>query len=304
VPKFSVIIPSYNRSPYLKATLESVWQQTFVDYEVIVVDDGSTDETPSYLSQISNRVTVLRQANLGPGVARNKGAENARCEYLAFLDSDDLWFPWTLATVAELIDEHARPALVAASLVSFKDTTELDAIRYSATSSTFFPDYLSSSDRDCFVGAGMTFVRRDKFLETGGFRAREMNLEDHDLILRLGTARGFVQILEPPTLGWRRHNSTLSDQHARSFAGCRYLIESEQRGAYPGGKSRARARRKIITRHTRPWALTFARRGEWRLAWSLYRSTFLWNLGLQRWRFLMGFWSSFHESLFVAHSPR
>lgn len=304
MPKFSVIIPSYNRCTYLKATLESVWQQTFDDYEVIVVDDGSTDETASYLSQINDRVIVLRQTNLGPGAARNKGAENARGEYLAFLDSDDLWFPWTLATVAELIDEHDRPALVAASLLSFKDTTELDAIKHSATNSAFFPDYLSSSDWDCFVGAGMTFVRRDNFLETGGFTRHEINLEDHDLILRFGTARGFVQILEPPTLGWRRHSSTLSDQHARSFAGCRYLIESEQRGAYPGGKSRARARRRIITRHTRPWALTFARRGEWRLAWSLYRSTFLWNLGLQRWRFLMGFWSSFHESLFVAHSPR
>jgi glycosyltransferase involved in cell wall biosynthesis len=304
VPKFSVIIPTCNRCAYLKATLESVWRQTFDDYEVIVVDDGSTDETAHYLSQISDRLTALRQSNLGPGVARNKGAEHARGEYLAFLDSDDLWFPWTLKTVAQLIDEHDRPALVAASLTGFKDPTELDAIQHSPTSSAFFSDYLSSSDRDCFVGAGMTFVSREKFLETGGFTAREINLEDHDLILRLGTARGFVQILGPPTLGWRRHTSTLSDQYARSFAGCRYLIESEQRGAYPGGKSRARARRKVITRHTRPWALTFARGGEWRLAWSLYRSTFLWNLGLQRWRFLMGFWSSFHESLFFAHSPR
>ena len=304
MPKFSVIIPSYNRCAYLKATLQSVWRQTFVDYEVIVVDDGSTDETASYLAALGERVNVITQPQLGPGAARNTGAENARGEYLAFLDSDDLWFPWTLATVMELIEEHDRPALVGGSLVSFQNECELQSLRPLETKSNFFSDYLASSDRDCFVGAGMTFVRRDQFLAAGGFTAREMNLEDHDLILRLGTACGFVQIVQPPTLGWRRHGATLSDQHARSFAGCRYLIENEQRGAYPGGKSRARARRKIITRHTRPWALTFARRGEWRLAWSLYRSTFLWNLGLQRWRFLMGFWSSFHESLFVADSPR
>jgi glycosyltransferase involved in cell wall biosynthesis len=281
-----------------------VWRQTFRDYEVVVVDDGSTDETATYLSSLADRVKVITQPNLGPGLARNNGAENARGEYLAFLDSDDLWFPWTLETVNDAINEHGRPALVAASLVSFRDAAELDQVNHSKTKTDFYPDYLSSSDSDCFVGAGMTFVRRDRFIDARGFTAREMNLEDHDLILRLGTAEGFAQIVEPPTLGWRRHSTTLSDRRRRSFQGCRYLIENEQCGVYPGGKGRARARHKIITRHIRPWAVTFARAGEWRLAWSLYRSTFRWNFSLQRWRFLMGFWSSFHESLFVADTPR
>jgi glycosyltransferase involved in cell wall biosynthesis len=304
VPTFSVVIPTYNRCAYLKSTLESVWRQTFNEYEIIVVDDGSTDETASFLAELGDRVTVVTQPNLGPGSARNKGAENARGEYLAFLDSDDLWFPWTLATVAAAINKHHRPTLVAASLISFKDERELGVVQPSQPRLEGFTDYLASSDRDCFVGAGMTFVRRDKFFEIRGFTGQAMNLEDHDLILRLGTAAGFVQIAGPPTLGWRRHDSTLSDQRQRSFAGCRYLIENEQRGAYPGGKEHARARRKIITRHTRPWALTFARAGEWRLAWALYSSTFTWNLTLQRWRFLMGFWSSFHEAVFIPDSSR
>lgn len=304
MPTFSVIIPTYNRCAYLKATLASVWRQAFGDYEVIVVDDGSTDETVSYLSSLGDRGAVVTQLNLGPGIARNKGAENARGEYLAFLDSDDLWFPWTLATVAGAIDEHDQPALVAASLISFRNERDLDVAQPSQPRLEFFRDYLSSSDRDCFVGAGMTFVRRDKFLEVGGFTGRAMNLEDHDLILRLGTAAGFVQIVSPLTLGWRRHDATLSDQRQRSFAGCRYLIENEQRDSYPGGKGRARARRKIITRHIRPWAVTFAGAGDWQRAWSLYSSTFAWNLSLRRWRFLMGFWSSSHESVSVAHSSR
>lgn len=292
MPLFSVIIPTFNRVEFLRQTLESVWRQTFSDFEVIVVDDGSTDETGAWLSEVASKVNLITQQQAGPGVARNKGAEHARGEYLAFLDSDDLWFPWTLATVAELIAKHNQPSLVSAKLVSFKDPSELDAVTQTPTSAEVFSDYFASSDRDCFVGAGMTFVRRDKFLEVGGFSSRQINLEDHDLILRLGTAAGFVRIGDPPTLGWRRHDASTADKSLRSFEGCRHLIENEQRGVYPGGKTRSVARRKIITRHIRPWAMTLARTGEWRPAWLLYNSTFVWNLSLNRWRFLLGFWAN------------
>jgi glycosyltransferase involved in cell wall biosynthesis len=292
VPLFSVIIPTFNRAELLRQTLESVWRQTFADYEVIVVDDGSTDDTPAYLSTISERVSIISQHNSGPGTSRNQGAERAHGEYLAFLDSDDLWFPWTLETVAELIAKHNQPALVSAKLVSFKDPSDLDAVTQTPTSAEVFGDYFASSDRDCFVGAGMTFVRSDTFREVGGFSSRQINLEDHDLILRLGTAAGFVRIVDPPTLGWRRHDASTADKSLRSFEGCRHLIENEQRGVYPGGKTRSVARRKIITRHIRPWAVTLARTGEWRPAWSLYNSTFVWNLSLNRWRFLLGFWAN------------
>ena len=292
MPLFSVIIPTYNRVSYLRQTLESVWRQTFADYEVIVVDDGSTDETAAWLAGAATKVKRITQQNAGPGAARNKGSEGACGDYLAFLDSDDLWFPWTLATVAELVAKHDRPALISAKLVSFKVPGELDPVTQTSIKAEVFSDYFAASDRDCFVGAGMTFVRRDKFLEVGGFSSRQINLEDHDLILRLGTAAGFVRIVEPPTLAWRRHDASTADQSLRSFEGCRHLIESEQRGIYPGGKTRSVARRKIITRHIRPWALTLARTGAWRPAWSLYNSTFVWNLSLNRWRFLLGFWAN------------
>lgn len=292
MPLFSVIIPAFNRVELLQQTLESVWRQTFTDYEVIVVDDGSTDDTAAWLSEVASELKPITQQNSGPGAARNKGAEHARGEYLAFLDSDDLWFPWTLATVAELIAKHERPSLISAKLVSFKVSAELDLVTESPINAEVFSDYFASSDRDCFVGAGMTFVRRDKFFEAGGFSSRQMNLEDHDLILRLGTAAGFVRIVDPPTLGWRRHDASTADKSLRSFEGCRHLIENEQRGIYPGGKARSVARRKIITRHIRPWALTLARTGAWRPAWSLYNSTFVWNVSLNRWRFLLGFWAN------------
>lgn len=292
MPLFSVIIPTFNRADFLKQTLESVWRQTFTDFEVIVVDDGSTDETITWLSEVASKIKLITQENSGPGAARNKGAENAGGEYIAFLDSDDLWFPWTLETAAELIAKHDRPSLVSAKLVAFADPAELESVKLTRTTAEVFSDYFASSDRDCFVGAGMTFVRRDKFLEVGGFSSRQINLEDHDLILRLGTAAGFVRIVDPPTLGWRRHDASTADKSTRSFEGCRHLIQNEQRGVYPGGRTYSVARRKIITRHIRPWALTLARTGDWGSAWSLYNSTFVWNLSLNRWRFLLGFWAN------------
>lgn len=292
MPLFSVIIPTFNRADFLRQTLESVWRQNFTDYEIIVVDDGSTDDTATWLSNFASKAKLITQQNAGPGIARNKGAENASGEYLAFLDSDDLWFPWTLDTVADLIAKHDRPTLISAKLIPFEEPKELDSVNRAKTSAEVFSDYFASSDRDCFVGAGMTFVRRNKFLDVGGFSAQQINLEDHDLILRLGTAAGFVRIVDPPTLAWRRHDASTADKSMRSFEGCRHLIHNEQRGVYPGGKTRSVARRKIITRHIRPWALTLARTGDWRPAWSLYNSTFVWNLSLNRWRFLVGFWAN------------
>lgn len=292
MPLFSVIIPTYNRLSLLQQTLESVWRQTFTDYEVIVVDDGSSDDTASWLSEVASKIKLITQQNSGPGAARNKGAEAARGEYLAFLDSDDLWFPWTLDTVTELIAQHKRPALISAGMFSFSDPCELNSVKHTTTVADIYEDYFSSSDRHYFIGAGMIFVRRDSFFEVGGFSTRQINLEDHDLILRLGTAKGFVRILEPPTIGYSNESASWTSQFARSFEGCRHVIHSEQRGLYPGGKVRRAERRKIITGHVRPWALTLARMGAWRPAWSLYNSTFVWNLSLNRWRFLLGFWAN------------
>src|SRR5215470_7796162 len=96
MPLFSVVIPSFNRVAFLATALNSIFTQRFTDFEIIVVDDGSTDATMDYLQSLEDRIEVFRQPNQGPGAARNRGARQAGGAYLAFLDSDDLWFPWTL----------------------------------------------------------------------------------------------------------------------------------------------------------------------------------------------------------------
>lgn len=92
-PKVSVILPTYNRALFLGEAIESVLGQTFQDFQLIVVDDGSTDHTPELVANYGASITYISQVNAGPGAARNTGVRNAIGEWLAFLDSDDVWLP-------------------------------------------------------------------------------------------------------------------------------------------------------------------------------------------------------------------
>jgi glycosyltransferase involved in cell wall biosynthesis len=106
-PRISVIVPLYNKAAYVRRALDSISRQTFSDFEVIVVDDGSTDEGPALVSARGDeRVRMIAQVNVGPGAARNRGIERARGELIAFLDADDEWLPDYLAESVRLLDEY------------------------------------------------------------------------------------------------------------------------------------------------------------------------------------------------------
>ena len=110
-PKVSVVIPTYNRADKVSATVESVLAQTFSDLEVIVVDDGSSDDTEQVLRQaFGDRIRYYAQVNQGVSVARNKGIEEARGEWIAFLDSDDLWEKDKLEWQFKALDQFGRSA--------------------------------------------------------------------------------------------------------------------------------------------------------------------------------------------------
>jgi len=106
-PRFSVVIPTYNRADSILDTLSSCFAQRFSDIEVIVVDDGSSDNTLEVLGSVSDsRLIVVSQENAGPAAARNHGMRRAAGQYIAFLDSDDRWYPGFLEAVNELLDEQ------------------------------------------------------------------------------------------------------------------------------------------------------------------------------------------------------
>jgi glycosyltransferase involved in cell wall biosynthesis len=297
---FSVVIPTFNRRKYLPATLASVRAQRFTDVEIIVVDDGSTDGTKEYLETLQPEVRVVHQPNLGPGAARNAGVAISRGDYIAFLDSDDLWFPWTLEVIAAVV-AAGSPTIVAGSFGPFWNESELAGVKEQSLDAGYFPDYLSSAAHAITAGSCAVVIARAAFLDAGGFVTASINAEDHDLILRLSDRPGFACVRQPLTVGWRRHPNSLTGDLSKTIDGIRFLISEERAGHYPGGPSRAHQRRRIITRHARPVIVTCVRQRSLGAALALYRSTFAWNLRAGHWKFLaavpiLGAWASLRRA--------
>jgi glycosyltransferase involved in cell wall biosynthesis len=119
--KVSVVIPTYNRRDYIVAAIESVLAQDFADHEVIVVDDGSTDDTCDLLTPYANTVRVIRTANQGPALARNVGMQAACGDYIAYLDSDDLYYPYKLGLQVALLDALPHVGMVYTESSAFSD---------------------------------------------------------------------------------------------------------------------------------------------------------------------------------------
>jgi len=112
MPRFSIVIPTYNRADSVTHTLESCFSQSFSDFEIVVVDDGSSDNTVDVLGQIDDpRLKVCTQENAGPAAARNTGMDNASGDYIAFLDSDDVWYPEFLASADQMLAENPDQVL-------------------------------------------------------------------------------------------------------------------------------------------------------------------------------------------------
>lgn len=112
MPRFSIIIPTYNRAESVTNTLESCFKQSFADFEIVVVDDGSKDNTVEVLQGVSDeRLKIVTQKNAGPAAARNTGMDNASGDYIAFLDSDDVWYPDFLACANDMLNQNADQVL-------------------------------------------------------------------------------------------------------------------------------------------------------------------------------------------------
>ncbi|MGH8106872.1 MAG: glycosyltransferase family 2 protein, partial [Arenimonas sp.] len=103
-PAVSIIIPAYNLAPYIAETLDSVFAQTCRDFEIIVINDGSTDDTEERIAPYRNRIVYIRQENRGVMAARNVGLQAARGRYIALLDGDDLWLPNFLEVLVGMLE--------------------------------------------------------------------------------------------------------------------------------------------------------------------------------------------------------
>ena len=208
----SVIIPTYNRWPMLGEAVESVLAQTMSDYELIVVDDGSTDETRHRLAGYGSRLTVLRQCRRGVSAARNLGASRASGGYLAFLDSDDLWHPKKLQRQLDFMERSPEVAICQTDEIWIRNGVRVNPRRRHRKPSG---DIFRASLELCLVSPSAVMMRRKLFERAGGFDESLPVCEDYDLWLRI--ARDTEVPLIPEALVTRRGGH--ADQLSRATWG-------------------------------------------------------------------------------------
>lgn len=286
-PRFSVVVPTYNRPDLLRQTIDSVLSQRFTDFELIVVDDGSTDDTPQLLQAYGDRLLAVRQGNAGQGVARNRGVEASRGQYLAFLDSDDFWLPWTLEAFDAALRNDGDPALLVGTRQYFVEETEALSITEASLEATPFADFFTMQRHHYTpAGSGTLVVCREDFLRVEGFDNVRCNSEDVDLYLRLGDAAGCLRLESPITLACRHHEGNSSNDLRRSIEGLDYLIRREREGVYPGGSGRWLDRWAVLTFHVRNMSLRLASAGNLLGAMRYYAISMRAHVRLSRWRYL------------------
>jgi glycosyltransferase involved in cell wall biosynthesis len=207
MPVVSVVIPSYNAARYLAAAVDSALNQSFRDVEVIVVDDGSTDDTAAVMSRFASPVQYLHQENRGVAEARNQGIKASRGRYVAFLDADDTWTPEKLyRQVAALAGALGQRACYSAYTVC-SDALEPLAVQRSRRYGSTLEDLLL---RGNVIGNICTVLcDRALFAEVGGFDPDLSQCADWDMWIRLATLTEFVY-LDEPLVNYRQHGSNMS----------------------------------------------------------------------------------------------
>jgi glycosyltransferase involved in cell wall biosynthesis len=206
-PHVSVVIPAYNAAPFLAEALESVLVQTVTDREIIVVDDGSTDDTRVITRAYGPAITVLAQDNRGLPAARNAGARHASGTWLAFLDADDVWFPDKLEKQLELTTLGAK--WVYSDRLNF-GATEGVVVTQSQANPVYDGDiFLRLFVHGNFITASSVLIDRAVFDTFGGFSEDFRACEDWDLWLRVAE-RHEVAVCREPLLKYRYHDSNMS----------------------------------------------------------------------------------------------
>lgn len=209
-PRVSIIITTYNRAGLLVEAIESVLAQTYGDYELIVADDGSTDDTAQRLEAFEDRLHYLRLAHSGrPEVARNQAIARARGDFIAFLDDDDLWQEEKLARQVAALDASKAGFTFSDGRFLYDDGTVSSPLLlpYQKQSDAVFDNLLLG----CFVHPSSVMIRRTLLNQLGLFDERFFSQGDYDLWLRAAHAAGAVCVPEPLLL-IRRYTAGLSAQ--------------------------------------------------------------------------------------------
>lgn len=192
----SVIIPTYNRAWALKEAIDSVLAQDYTNFELIVVDDGSTDDTPSLLAAYGDRITAIRQSNQGVSAARNRGMDVSSGELIAFLDSDDRWLPQKLSCQADWFSHHPNALICQTEEIWIRNGRRVNPKnRHKKPAGDIFEKSLHL----CLVSPSAVMIKRGLFNRVGNFDESMPACEDYDLWLRIA-CRYPVFLIDTPLI--------------------------------------------------------------------------------------------------------
>lgn len=207
MPQVSVVIPAYNAMQYLPETLESVLKQTFTDFEVLIVNDGSSDNVIDWVSQVKDpRVKLISQTNQGLSGARNTGILNAQGEYVAFLDADDLWESSKLEKQVRCLNDNPEVGLVHTPMILVDEHGKSTGrVISSDAEGNVFKELLQRN----FIACPSVIVRRSCFETVGVFNRSLRSIEDWDMWIRIASRYTFAVIKEPLSY-YRQHTNNMS----------------------------------------------------------------------------------------------
>lgn len=203
MPKISVVIPTYNAINYLPEAVGSVLRQSFTDFELIIVDDGSTDNTAQWVSQLQDdRINLICQAHQGKSVARNAGVEAAKADYIAFLDADDIWETAKLEQQFNYLQTHPNIGVVYAwTAIADEDGIPTGHL----VASTLEGDVWEELIQKNILACGSTpMVRASCFKTVGLFNRNLPYAQDWDMWLRLA-AKYHFGVIPIPCVRYRCH---------------------------------------------------------------------------------------------------
>jgi glycosyltransferase involved in cell wall biosynthesis len=298
-PKVSVIIPTYNRADKVGKTIESALAQTFTDLEVIVVDDGSSDDTGNVLARAyGNRIRYFLQENQGASVARNRGVEEARGDWIAFLDSDDLWEKDKIEWQLRAIDQFAGRCGACYTDTRFYNNPETRTLFQLAADNYRHTGEMGVNEEVPRLvvkpgGAGMVvclsslLARADLVRDSGGFDPKLLYSQDSEFLFRLALRTQFCYVNRPLVLfdrspaelrhvgvsaNWNRMEFWLQDSQMR-LEGLLRLIETKPENASSGIRAVIRERLREVHSGWANWYLESGEYGKARsAAWQAVRT--------------------------------
>ena len=228
-PSVSVITPAYNATGFLQQTIASALSQTYRDFELLVVDDGSTDDTLEVAQRFAStdsRIRVLKRSHAGPSAARNTAIAQARGDYFALLDSDDLWHPTFLEAQVTLLRARADVDVVTGNAYNLGGPLHGQPMNPTDGCREILPLEILARENSIFI---MSVFRREVAERTGGFDESLPLNEDYDFWIRAAHA-GCVFLYNPVPLGqYRRRPDSMSSNHLQMVTGIMRVLRNAQR---------------------------------------------------------------------------